>query len=112
MPHVVVGTLGEIWLVYRVRPAKGGKEKVLHCNALKPCTAPDVEVVSTPAPLILYLQPWLGTLYLIVFGLPQILNLLMWVRMLLDDQPVSILGCDLQDIESQFYKLCQGLLIF
>lgn len=35
--HVVIGQVGDTGVVYRVRPELGGKEKVLHRNALKVC---------------------------------------------------------------------------
>ncbi|KAI2650219.1 Transposon Tf2-6 polyprotein [Labeo rohita] len=83
LPHVIVGTLGEMGLVYRVKPEKGGKEKVLHRNALKWCTAPEAEVILIPLVLHLQLQPEI--LYLIASGLPRLLNLLMWGMTLLDE---------------------------
>lgn len=51
VPHVVIETLGETGLVYRVRPEKGGKEKVLHRHALKLCAASEVEVLAPPSTL-------------------------------------------------------------
>ena len=36
-PYVVVESVGNTGVVYKVRPEKGGKEKTLHRNALKPC---------------------------------------------------------------------------
>lgn len=42
MPYVVLGALGSTGLVYRVRPEQGGQEKVLHRNALKLCSLPEV----------------------------------------------------------------------
>lgn len=42
MSYVVLGTLGSTGLVYRVRPEQGGQEKVLHHNALKLCSLPEV----------------------------------------------------------------------
>lgn len=51
VPHVVIGTLGETGLVYRVRPEMGGKEKVLHRNALKLCIASEVEDLAPPSTL-------------------------------------------------------------
>lgn len=36
-PYVVLESVGNTGLVYKVRPEKGGKEKTLHRNALKPC---------------------------------------------------------------------------
>ncbi len=42
MPYVMLGALGSTGLVYRVRPEQGGQEKVLHRNALKLCSLPDV----------------------------------------------------------------------
>lgn len=50
VPHVVVEIVGEMGLVYWVRPGKGGKERVLHRNALKRCSAPEVEVIVDPNP--------------------------------------------------------------
>lgn len=49
MPYVVLGTLGSTGLVYRVRPEHGGQEKVLHRNALKLCSSPEV---GQPQPII------------------------------------------------------------
>lgn len=39
-PHIILETVGDTGLVYRVRPEKGGKENVLHRNSLKLCTGP------------------------------------------------------------------------
>lgn len=43
VPYVVVEILGETKVVYKVRPEKGGKDKVLHRNALKLCTTLEEE---------------------------------------------------------------------
>ena len=40
VPHVIVDLVGDSGLVYHVRPERGGKERTLHRNALKPCIAP------------------------------------------------------------------------
>lgn len=50
VPHVVVEIVGEMGLVYQVRPEKGGKGRFLHRNALKRCTAPEAEVIVDPNP--------------------------------------------------------------
>uniref|UniRef100_A0A667W970 Gypsy retrotransposon integrase-like protein 1 n=1 Tax=Myripristis murdjan TaxID=586833 RepID=A0A667W970_9TELE len=42
-PQIILETVGETGLLYKVRPERGGKEKVLHRNALKLCTAPQVQ---------------------------------------------------------------------
>ncbi|XP_016523390.1 uncharacterized protein LOC107835497 [Poecilia formosa] len=48
-PHVVLERVGDTGVVYRVRPEKGGREKVLHRNALKLCITPATDNYS-PAP--------------------------------------------------------------
>lgn len=48
-PYVVLETLGNTGLVYRVRPEQGGKEKSLHRNALKLCSAAEVR---HPEPIV------------------------------------------------------------
>lgn len=48
-PYVVLETLGNTGLVYRVRPEQGGKEKSLHRNALKLCS---VAEVRHPEPIV------------------------------------------------------------
>lgn len=42
-PQIIVETLGETGPLYKVRPERRGKEKVLHRNAFKLCTAPQVQ---------------------------------------------------------------------
>lgn len=34
-PQIILETVGEMGLLYKVRPERRGKEKVLHRNALK-----------------------------------------------------------------------------
>uniref|UniRef100_A0A8C7WS27 Gypsy retrotransposon integrase-like protein 1 n=1 Tax=Oryzias sinensis TaxID=183150 RepID=A0A8C7WS27_9TELE len=46
-PFVVLEQVGDTGLVYRVRPEKGGQEKTLHRNSMKPCVLPPV--VPQPA---------------------------------------------------------------
>ena len=48
-PFVILGTVGEAELVYRIRPEKGGAERTIHRNALKKCVAPR-EPVANPSP--------------------------------------------------------------
>lgn len=45
-PYVVVEEVGNTGVVYRVRPEKGGGEKVLHRNALKLCVTPAADYHS------------------------------------------------------------------
>lgn len=45
MPHVVVGMIGETGLPNKVKLEQGGRDKVLHRNALKLCTTPVAEEV-------------------------------------------------------------------
>ena len=48
---VVLGTVGEQGVVYRVRPERGGRERTVHRNALKICVAPEqVQVEAAPEP--------------------------------------------------------------
>ena len=54
-PFVVLGTIGDAGLVYRIRPEKGGAERTIHRNALKRCiaprqstTSPEPDPASTP----------------------------------------------------------------
>ena len=49
-PFVVLGTVGEAGVVYRVRPERGGRERTIHRNALKLCVAPP-SVAVTPEPV-------------------------------------------------------------
>lgn len=49
-PHFVLQTVGDTGLVYRVRPEKGGREKVLHRNSLKLSTGPLVQPKPTAPP--------------------------------------------------------------
>ena len=50
-PFVVLETVGEAGLVYRIRPEKGGQDRTVHRNALKVCVTPQERVVRTePAP--------------------------------------------------------------
>lgn len=42
MPYVVLGTQGDTGLLYWVKPEQEEQEKVLHQNALKLCSAPEV----------------------------------------------------------------------
>ena len=59
-PFVVLGTLGDAQLVYRIRPEKGGLERTIHRNALKVCIAPrepeaaPVPELAAPEPLPVY----------------------------------------------------------
>jgi len=65
-PHVVVETVGDSGLIYKVRPEKGGKENTLHRNALKLCVGPieqepeeipaQEKATNVPTP-ILYFPP-------------------------------------------------------
>lgn len=55
-PFVILGTVGEAGLVFRIRPEKGGAERTVHRNALKKCVAPREAVrapESEPTP-----EPW------------------------------------------------------
>lgn len=65
-PHVVVETVGDSGLVYKIRPEKGGKVKTLHRNALKlrvgpiqeaPKENPAEEKESNAPTPILYFPP-------------------------------------------------------
>ena len=46
---VVLGTVGEQGVVYRIRPERGGSERTVHRNALKICVAPE-QVQAEPEP--------------------------------------------------------------
>uniref|UniRef100_A0A3B3X627 Integrase catalytic domain-containing protein n=1 Tax=Poecilia mexicana TaxID=48701 RepID=A0A3B3X627_9TELE len=39
-PHVILEQVGKTGVVYKVQPERGGREKMLHRNALKLCIAP------------------------------------------------------------------------
>ena len=39
-PYVVLGQVGDTGVVYKIRPEKGGAEKTMHRNSLKPCIGP------------------------------------------------------------------------
>lgn len=47
-PYLVLETVGETGLVYRVRQERGDREKVLHRNSLKLCTGPPLQQAVTP----------------------------------------------------------------
>ena len=48
-PFIVLGTVGEAGVVYRIRPERGGRERTIHRNALKLCVAPpSVAVTQEP----------------------------------------------------------------
>lgn len=49
-PHIVLETVGDTGLVYRVRPKKRGRVKVLHRNSLKPCKGALVQSRPTAPP--------------------------------------------------------------
>ena len=49
-PFVVLGTVGDTGLVYRIRPEKGGAERTIHRNALKKCVTPR-ESTASPEPV-------------------------------------------------------------
>lgn len=48
-PHIVLETVGDSELVYRVRPERGGRKKVLRRNSLKLCTG-SLPQPQPPAP--------------------------------------------------------------
>lgn len=49
-PHIVLGQVGDTGVVYRIRPEKGGNEKTMHRNSLKPCIGPMecIEPIGAP----------------------------------------------------------------
>ncbi|KAK7945594.1 hypothetical protein WMY93_001322 [Mugilogobius chulae] len=49
-PHVILDTVGETGVVYKVRPEKGGREQTIHRNSLKVCTVPPVDPLPPRAP--------------------------------------------------------------
>lgn len=52
-PYVIIEHVGNTGLVYKIRPEKGGKEKTLHRNALKPClTVVDDNPVCVDKPAV------------------------------------------------------------
>nr|XP_054604616.1 uncharacterized protein LOC129165457 [Nothobranchius furzeri] len=48
-PFVILDKVGETGVVYRVQPEKGGRQQTVHRNALKPCTAPPVDILPPVA---------------------------------------------------------------
>lgn len=49
-PHVILDSVGDTGVVYRVRPEKGGREQTIHRNALKVCTVPPAEKPAVEEP--------------------------------------------------------------
>lgn len=50
---MVLGSVGDVGVVYRVQPEKGGREQTLHRNAHKLCTAPLAEApLQTNEPFV------------------------------------------------------------
>lgn len=41
-PQIIIEPVGDTGLLYKFRPEKGGREKVLHRNSKELCTAPQV----------------------------------------------------------------------
>lgn len=46
-PQIILETVGETGLLYRIRPERGGKERVFHRNSLKLCTIPQAPLPVT-----------------------------------------------------------------